>query len=86
MTTTCEREQELLQQEVLGTFDPRLRIEEFIQWRMTESSISLVYRKGLQLNGANPTLLYAYGSYGYSIDPVSDPQGSAFWIEDLFMQ
>ena len=31
--------------------------------------ISLVYRKGLQLNGNNPTLLYAYGSYGISMNP-----------------
>ncbi|HNS30703.1 MAG TPA: S9 family peptidase [Tenuifilaceae bacterium] len=31
--------------------------------------ISMVYRKGLELNGNNPTLLYAYGSYGASMDP-----------------
>ena len=31
--------------------------------------ISIVYRKGLQKNGQNPTLLYGYGSYGISIDP-----------------
>lgn len=31
--------------------------------------ISLVYRKGLELNGNNPTLQYAYGSYGASMDP-----------------
>jgi oligopeptidase B len=30
--------------------------------------ISLVYRKGIELNGNNPLLLYGYGSYGYSID------------------
>lgn len=67
------REQELLkQQEVLGTFDP----EDYESKRIyavaddgKEIPISLVYRKGLQLNGSNPTLLYAYGSYGYSIDP-----------------
>ncbi|EAZ94383.1 oligopeptidase B, partial [Flavobacteria bacterium BAL38] len=28
-----------------------------------------VYRKGMQLNGKNPLLLYAYGSYGSSMDP-----------------
>lgn len=28
--------------------------------------ISLVYKKGLQLNGNNPLLLYAYGAYGNS--------------------
>lgn len=31
--------------------------------------MSLVYRKGLEKNGNNPTLLYGYGSYGFSIDP-----------------
>ncbi len=30
--------------------------------------ISLVYKKGLVLDGNNPTLQYAYGSYGYSMD------------------
>ena len=31
--------------------------------------ISLVYKKGVQKNKKNPLLLYAYGSYGSSIDP-----------------
>jgi oligopeptidase B len=30
--------------------------------------ISLIYKKGLELNGENPLLQYAYGSYGYSTD------------------
>lgn len=34
--------------------------------------MSLVYKKGLENNGNNPTLLYGYGSYGYSIDPGFD--------------
>lgn len=32
--------------------------------------VSLVYRKGLQRNGQNPTLIYGYGSYGVTIDPT----------------
>lgn len=32
----------------------------------TEVPISLVYRKGLKLDGSNPLLLYGYGSYGLS--------------------
>jgi len=36
----------------------------------TKIPISIVYKKGITKNGANPTLLYAYGSYGYSIDPT----------------
>tara|TARA_R110002049_G_scaffold261101_1_gene437185 strand:+ start:145 stop:2283 length:2139 start_codon:yes stop_codon:yes gene_type:complete len=31
--------------------------------------ISLVYRKGIQLDGSNPLLQYAYGSYGSTTDP-----------------
>ena len=31
--------------------------------------ISLVYKKGIQQNGSNPLLLYAYGSYGSSTSP-----------------
>jgi oligopeptidase B len=34
----------------------------------TQVPISVVYRKGLEKNGKNPFLLYAYGSYGYSTD------------------
>jgi oligopeptidase B len=31
--------------------------------------ISLVYRKGIKLNGKNPLLLYGYGSYGITMEP-----------------
>src|SRR5690606_26148090 len=30
---------------------------------------SMVYRKGVELNGNNPLLQYGYGSYGATIDP-----------------
>ncbi len=36
----------------------------------TKIPISLVYKKGLKLDGNNPTLLYGYGSYGISTDPT----------------
>ena len=32
--------------------------------------ISIMYKKGTIMNGNNPCLLYAYGSYGISSDPV----------------
>lgn len=35
----------------------------------TKIPISLVYRKGMKLNGKNPLFQYAYGSYGSTIDP-----------------
>ena len=31
--------------------------------------VSLVYRKGIQLDGTNPMLQYGYGSYGASMEP-----------------
>jgi oligopeptidase B len=34
----------------------------------TQVPLSIVYRKGLEKDGQNPTLLYGYGSYGYSTD------------------
>lgn len=35
----------------------------------TKVPMSMVYRKDIDLNGDNPTLLYSYGSYGITIDP-----------------
>ena len=34
----------------------------------TKVPVSLVHKKGISFDGSNPTLLYAYGSYGYSMD------------------
>ncbi len=31
--------------------------------------MSIVYKKGIELDGNNPLLLYAYGSYGSTVDP-----------------
>lgn len=35
----------------------------------TRIPISLVYRKGIKMDGSNPLLLYGYGSYGITVDP-----------------
>ena len=35
----------------------------------TRVPVSLAYHKGTELNGSAPALIYAYGSYGYSMDP-----------------
>jgi len=32
--------------------------------------ISIVYKKGIEMDGSNPLLLYAYGSYGITVDPT----------------
>jgi oligopeptidase B len=36
----------------------------------TKIPISVVYRKGVKMDGSAPLLLYGYGSYGYSIAPT----------------
>ncbi len=66
------REKTLLkQQEVIGGYNPQDYVSEFITATAqdgTKIPISLVYKKGFKKNGKNPFLLYAYGSYGISID------------------
>ncbi|PYO76679.1 MAG: S9 family peptidase [Gemmatimonadetes bacterium] len=42
--------------------------------------LSIVHKKGLALDGSNPTLLDGYGSYGITLDPYFDPMMLA-WIE-----
>jgi oligopeptidase B len=60
------------QQEVLGDFDPA----NYETRRLSapardgvEVPLTIVYRKGIKLDGNNDFLLYAYGSYGFSADP-----------------
>jgi oligopeptidase B len=60
------------QQEVLGDFNPD-NYEAKRLWAKaddgTKVPMSIVYKKGMDKNGKNPTLLYAYGSYGSTVDP-----------------
>ena len=68
------RERTLLKrQDVLGGYDP----SEYETKRLwvpardaTQVPVSLVYRKGMALDGTSPMLLYAYGSYGISMAPT----------------
>lgn len=53
-------------------FNPSNYISERIYAEATDGTlipISLVYKKGLEKNGNNPLLLYAYGSYGSNTEP-----------------
>ncbi len=62
----------LKQQEVIGDFDPSNYEAKRLYATASDGvkvPISLVYRKGIRLDGKNPLLLYGYGSYGYTIDP-----------------
>ncbi|MBC3759020.1 S9 family peptidase [Hyunsoonleella sp. SJ7] len=61
------------EQEVLGGKFNKENYESKRIWATARDGvkvpISLVYRKGIKLNGKNPLLQYAYGSYGHTIDP-----------------
>lgn len=67
------REATLLKQQIIvGGYDATAYQSERIFAKAkdgTDVPISLVYKRGLDKNGKNPTLLYAYGSYGHSMDP-----------------
>jgi oligopeptidase B len=63
----------LKQQEVIGDFD-RFNYEARRIYATAGDGakipMSMVYRKGMKLDGKNPLLLYGYGSYGYTLEPV----------------
>jgi len=63
----------LKQQEVVGGYNPADFQTERV-WATaedgTEIPMSIVYKKGILKDGKNPTLLYAYGSYGSSTNPT----------------
>lgn len=59
------------QQEVVGGYDSKEYVSERLYATAqdgTKIPVSLVYKKGFEKNGSAPLLLYAYGSYGYSMD------------------
>ncbi len=62
---------QLKQQEIPSGFNPDDYVVERL-WTLSNDGvnvpISIVYKKGLKKNGENPALLYAYGSYGISMD------------------
>lgn len=67
-TKTVLKEQEVLDPD----FDKNNYTSERL-WATAEDGtkvpLSIVYKKGLKKDGSNPLLLYAYGSYGHTIDP-----------------
>jgi len=66
------KEKKLLkQQEVVGGYNPPDYTTERLYATAKDGvsiPISLVYRKGFKKDGTAPLLLYAYGSYGHSLD------------------
>lgn len=60
------------QQEVVGGHKPTDYTTERLYVNSRDGKeipVSLVYKKGTKLNGKAPLLLYAYGSYGVTVDP-----------------
>ncbi len=59
------------QQEILGGYNPAHYQSERIMVTAADGAkvpVSIVYKKGFERKGQSPLLLYAYGSYGYSMD------------------
>jgi prolyl oligopeptidase len=46
----------------------------------TQIPMFITHRRGLELNGQNPTVLYAYGGFNISITPSFSP-GNLVWME-----
>lgn len=60
------------QKAVLGDFNKDDYVSERVHVKTkdgVEVPMSIVYKKGFKKDGSQPFLLYAYGSYGHSIDP-----------------
>jgi oligopeptidase B len=63
----------LKQTEVPGGFDRSNYLSERVFATASDGTkipMSVVYRKGVKIDGSAPLLLYGYGSYGYSIPPT----------------
>ena len=66
-----ETSEKLKEQEVPSGFNPDDYIVERL-WATSHDGVqvpmAIVYKKGLKKDGSNPSLIYSYGSYGYSSD------------------
>ncbi|MEP7197725.1 MAG: S9 family peptidase [Saprospiraceae bacterium] len=63
----------LKQQEVIGNFNKEDYATERKLVKVADGSLvplSIVYKKGMVRNASHPLLLYGYGSYGLSMDPM----------------
>ncbi len=61
------------QDEIPSGHDPSAYVTERLHATAPDGKkipMSIVYKKGLEKNGKNPTLLYGYGAYGMSVEPA----------------
>lgn len=78
--TTYEYNFNVNRSRVFRTAEVKFKPEEFTTSRVfftskdgTRVPMFLVHRKGIQLDGRNPTLLYAYGGFNITTSPGFDP-------------
>jgi prolyl oligopeptidase len=68
----------------LGAFDEPAEVESketrAPSYDGTLVPLSLIYKKGIKIDGSHPTLLAGYGAYSITIDPEFNPRELA-WIE-----
>ena len=65
------------------SFDPNDYVSEQVFYNSKDGTripMMIVYKKGLKKNGANPTLLYAYGGFAISLTPKFSPANIA-WMD-----
>lgn len=63
-------------QAVIGGHNPEEYTTKRVEAKAEDGTMipmSIVYKKGTELNGESPTLLYGYGSYGHVVDPSFSP-------------
>jgi len=72
----------------LGTtyikFDHTKYETKFVKYKSSDSTeipMFITYKKGLELNGKNPTLLYGYGGFGITLTPFFEPS-TIIWMEN----
>ncbi|MFN8597558.1 MAG: S9 family peptidase [Anaerolineae bacterium] len=65
------------QDEIPSGYDPADYVSERLHAPAPDGTlvpISIVYKKGLEKNGRNPTLLYGYGAYGFTVEASFNSQ------------
>ncbi|MDH5399933.1 MAG: prolyl oligopeptidase family serine peptidase [Cyclobacteriaceae bacterium] len=65
-------------------FDPEMYETKQVFYKSkdgTEIPMFIVHKKGLELNGTNPSYLYAYGGFNISLTPGFDPY-RILWLEN----
>ncbi len=72
------RKRELLKQQEIPSGYDKTQYETKRVWAMARDGVkvpvSLIWKKGTKMDGSAPMLLYAYGSYGFSMTPAFSTQ------------